>query len=167
MSVNISVVFKLKDKLKWSFVVINIMSQMLLIKPSLHWNRNISLTLLLKMLSCVMRTCSLFIHHYSRFFLCFSSMSIFTSLSCACVSVLWVFLVSVAWRASPPFCTYRYFFPHLDSPRTGSRLAHLLPPPSLVEQMNEPDPTHATQLRHRHMVNSNNQPTDIFLVNDQ
>ncbi|XP_077052767.1 nucleoporin SEH1 isoform X1 [Siphateles boraxobius] len=61
----------------------------------------------------------------------------------------------------------RYFFPHLDSPRAGSRLGHLLPPPSLIEQMNEPDPNHAPQLRHRRMVNSASQPTDIFLLNDQ
>ncbi|KAI2652572.1 Nucleoporin SEH1 [Labeo rohita] len=53
-----------------------------------------------------------------------------------------------------------YFFPHLDSPRAGSRLAHLLPPPSLIEQMYEPDPSHAPQLRHRHTANSTNQPTE-------
>ncbi|KAL0165737.1 hypothetical protein M9458_037581, partial [Cirrhinus mrigala] len=53
-----------------------------------------------------------------------------------------------------------YFFPHLDSPRAGSRLAHLLPPPSLIEQMYEPDPSHAPQLRHRHTASSTNQPTE-------
>ncbi|KAA0710706.1 Nucleoporin SEH1 [Triplophysa tibetana] len=54
----------------------------------------------------------------------------------------------------------RYFFPHLDPPRAGSRLGHLLPPPFLIEQMYESDPTHALQPRHRYTVNTTNQPNE-------
>ncbi|TRY99021.1 hypothetical protein DNTS_024571 [Danionella cerebrum] len=41
----------------------------------------------------------------------------------------------------------RYFFPHLEPSRSGSRLAQLLPPPSLIEQMYEADSTMEVQLQ--------------------
>lgn len=48
-------------------------------------------------------------------------------------------------------CWFRYFFPPLEPPRTGTMYGHLLPPSSLIEHCDaEPAPPPQQALPHRH-----------------